>query len=89
MTLAFVLERRITLPKKKKPIPNRLSPQESQVKDFFDMIAPGAVKFNVDHIICGDTYRCIRQTCLASDHASTRRRPPSRQSCVASVIRKT
>ena len=47
------------MPKKKKPIPNRLSPQESQVKDFFDMIAPGAVKFNVDHIICGDTYRCI------------------------------
>ena len=59
MTLAFVLERRITLPKKKKPIPTRLSQQESQVKDFFDMIAPGAVKFNVDHIICGDTYRCI------------------------------
>lgn len=47
------------MPKKKKPIPTRLSPQESQVKDFFDMIAPGAVKFNVDHIICGDTYRCI------------------------------
>ena len=47
------------MPKKKKPIPTRMSPQESQVKDFFDMIAPGAVKFNVDHIICGDTYRCI------------------------------
>ena len=68
------------MPKKKKPIPTRLSPQESQVKDFFDMIAPGAVKFNVDHIICGDTYRCIRQTCLASDHVSIRRRPPSRRS---------
>jgi len=47
------------MPKKKKPIPTRMSPQESQVKDFFDMIAPGAVKFNVDHIIFGDTYRCI------------------------------
>ena len=26
------------MPKKKKPIPTRLSPQESQVKDFFDRI---------------------------------------------------
>ena len=47
------------MPKKKKPIPTHMSPSETQVKDFFDMIAPGAVKFNVDHIICGDTYRCI------------------------------
>lgn len=45
--------------KKKKPIPLRKNPSEVQVKDFFDMIAPGAIKFNVDHIICGDTYRCV------------------------------
>lgn len=44
---------------KKKKIPVHTSKSEVQVKDFFDMIAPGAIKFNVDHIICGDTYRCI------------------------------
>ena len=33
-------------------------PQEAQVKDFFDLVSPGAVKFNVDHYILGDSYRC-------------------------------
>lgn len=45
--------------KKKKQVPKPVDKNEVQVKDFFDMIAPGAVKFNADHIICGDTYRCI------------------------------
>lgn len=36
-----------------------LPPQEAQVKDFLDMIAPGVIKFNVDHFICGNTYRCV------------------------------
>ena len=34
-------------------------PEEVQVKDFLDMIAPGVIKFNVDHFICGNTYRCV------------------------------
>lgn len=44
--------------KLKKPIPQKVAPQEAQIKDFFDLIAPGAVKFNVDHYILGDSYRC-------------------------------
>ena len=32
---------------------------ESKIKDFLDMIAPGIIKFNTDHFICGNTYRCV------------------------------
>lgn len=35
-----------------------LPAQEAHIKDFLDMIAPGVIKFNVDHYICGNTYRC-------------------------------
>ena len=31
---------------------------EPRVKDFLDLIAPTAVKFNTDHYVCGGTYRC-------------------------------
>lgn len=30
-----------------------------KMKDFLDMIAPGIIKFNIDHYICGNTYRCV------------------------------
>lgn len=33
--------------------------QETQIKEFLDMISPGIIKFNTDHIICGNTYRCV------------------------------
>lgn len=33
--------------------------QEAQIKEFLDMISPGIIKFNVDHFICGNTYRCV------------------------------
>ena len=26
---------------------------------FLEMIAPSVVRFNIDHFICGNTYRCI------------------------------
>lgn len=42
----------------KKSIPQKAAPQEAQIKDFFDLIAPGVAKFNVDHYILGDSYRC-------------------------------
>ena len=29
------------------------------VKDFFDRILPGVLKFYSDHYICGDSYRCV------------------------------
>lgn len=42
--------------KKKKKTPAK---QEAvRPKDFLDMIAPAAVKFNTDHYICGSMYRC-------------------------------
>ena len=42
--------------KKKREKKHRLQEQE---KDFLDMIAPTAVKFNPDHFICGNTWRCV------------------------------
>jgi hypothetical protein len=29
------------------------------IKDFLDMIAPGVLKFNTDHFLCGNTFRCV------------------------------
>lgn len=42
---------------------------EPRVKDFLDLIAPTAVKFNTDHYVCGGTYRCT--LALRSYPAST------------------
>lgn len=33
--------------------------EDVKIKDFLDMIAPGIIKFNTDHFICGNTYRCV------------------------------
>lgn len=41
--------------KTNKRVPSK--PSEPRVKDFLDLIAPTAVKFNTDHYICGGTYR--------------------------------
>lgn len=43
--------------KKRKLSPERAA--EIEVKDFLDMILPGVVRFNNDHYICGDSYRCV------------------------------
>ena len=42
---------------------------EPRGKDFLDLIAPTAVKFNTDHYVCGGTYRCT--LALRSYPAST------------------
>ena len=42
---------------KKKASPEKAA--EIEVKDFLDMILPGVVRFNNDHYICGDSYRCV------------------------------
>ncbi|MEG0050434.1 MAG: DUF87 domain-containing protein, partial [Clostridia bacterium] len=34
-------------------------PEDVRIQDFLDMIAPSVVKFNTDHFICGNTYRCV------------------------------
>ena len=41
---------------RKKEIPEA---ESARIKDFLDMIAPGIIKFNTDHFICGNTYRCV------------------------------
>jgi len=40
--------------KKKSPII-----ENEKIKTFVDMIAPSIIKFNTDHFICGNTYRCV------------------------------
>ena len=38
----------------------KLEKQERLViKDFFDRILPGNLKFYSDHYVCGDSYRCV------------------------------
>lgn len=46
------------MPKKKK-LPDEVIHSEAYVKDFFDMVVPSTIKFNVDHYICGDSFRCV------------------------------
>ena len=43
---------------KKKKQAAQTSVTELQPKDFLDLIAPSAVRFNTDHTVCGDLYRC-------------------------------
>ena len=44
--------------KKKSKKAVQKTPQVWTPKDFLDMIAPAAVRFNTDHYILGSTYRC-------------------------------
>ena len=42
--------------------PKVMTPEQAEVfrtKEFFDMIAPGIIKFMPDHYILGDSYRCV------------------------------
>ncbi|NLU23887.1 MAG: DUF87 domain-containing protein [Clostridiales bacterium] len=41
-------------PKAKAPLQ-----EDARIKDFLDMIAPGIIKFQTDHFICGNTFRCV------------------------------
>jgi hypothetical protein len=43
--------------KTKKAAP--LSREAAGIKSFLDMIAPSVVKFEPDHFICGNTFRCV------------------------------
>lgn len=33
--------------------------EDARIQEFLDMIAPSIVKFNTDHFICGNTFRCV------------------------------
>ena len=35
------------------------SRETARIKSFLDMIAPSVVKFEPDHFICGNTFRCV------------------------------
>ena len=39
--------------------PTKLSYDDNHVQEFLDMISPSVVKFNTDHLICGNTFRCV------------------------------
>ena len=43
----------------KKSNPKSLSQTDIQIQEFLDMIAPSVIRFNTDHFICGNTYRCV------------------------------
>lgn len=30
-----------------------------RIQEFLDMIAPSVIKFETDHFICGNTFRCV------------------------------
>lgn len=45
--------------KKKKRTAPAKQPVVSRPKEFLDLIAPAAVKFNTDHYILGGSYRCV------------------------------
>ena len=44
---------------RKQQLPADAVHSEVYIKDFFDMVAPTTIKFNTDHFICGDSYRCV------------------------------
>lgn len=29
------------------------------MKDFIDMVSPSIIQFEIDHYVCGNTYRCV------------------------------
>ena len=43
----------------KDQLPEKNISSEAYVKDFFDMVSPSTIKFNVDHYICGDSFRSV------------------------------
>ena len=43
----------------KKSNSESISQKDIRIQEFLDMIAPSVVKFNTDHFICGNTYRCV------------------------------
>ncbi len=39
------------------PVPERAD--DVRIQEFLDMIAPSIIKFETDHFICGNTFRCV------------------------------
>ena len=53
---------------KKKQLPEEVAHSEAYVKDFFDMVVPSTIKFNVDRFVCGD--RTVSLFCIALSSSS-------------------
>lgn len=45
------------MPRKTKP--QSAQQEDARIQEFLDMIAPSVIKFNADHFICGNTFRCV------------------------------
>lgn len=45
--------------KRKQKILTPEQAEEIRIQEFFDRIAPGAVRFFTDHFICGNNYKCV------------------------------
>lgn len=61
--VAFPISK-IQIRKEETPMARKRKPQsppqeDARIQEFLDMIAPSVIKFNTDHFICGNTYRCV------------------------------
>lgn len=79
-----------------KPILRRITPAkeppDTRVKDFFDMVAPTTVKFNIDHYIFGGSYRCVyalREYPTATDEQAILRHLGERDGVTLHSIRRS
>jgi type IV secretory pathway VirB4 component len=46
------------MPKRNKTMVSAIK-EDVRIQEFLDMIAPSVIKFNTDHFICGNTFRCV------------------------------
>ncbi len=44
--------------RKTKAAPSGMT-EDVRIQEFLDMIAPSVIKFETDHFICGNTFRCV------------------------------
>ena len=44
--------------RKTKAAPSGMT-EDVRIQEFLDMIAPSVIKFETDHLICGNTFRCV------------------------------
>jgi hypothetical protein len=49
----------ISMAKNRNNVTTRTSADDVHIQDYLDMISPSVIKFNTDHFICGNTYRCV------------------------------
>lgn len=54
-----IKNRKEETPMARKRKPQSPPQEDSRIQEFLDMIAPSVIKFNTDHFICGNTYRCV------------------------------